>query len=94
MRILSWSLEWAGVAAAGVTATMFAEQSMPQTATPASVLVAFISVSVSAIGLLGWVLREQMTAIRAHTEELLRVRTELARMRRKLRLPDDDEDEP
>jgi hypothetical protein len=40
------------------------------------------------------VLREQMTAIRAHTEELLRVRTELARMRRKLRLPDDDEDEP
>lgn len=92
-EVLTWAAGWAAVAATGVTATLFADQNLTQAATPTSVLAAFIAVSVSAIGLLGWVLKEQTAIIRSHAEELARLRAELARLRRRLGAPDED-DEP
>lgn len=92
-EVLTWAAGWGAVAAAGVTATLFADQNLTQAATPTSVLAAFIAVSVSAIGLLGWVLREQVGIIRHHAEELTRLRAELSRLRRRLGAPDED-DEP
>lgn len=91
LEVVTWAAGWAGVAAAGVTATLFADQQLSSAATPTSVLAAFIAVSVSAIGLLGWVLKEQTAIIRHHAEALTRLRAELSRLRRALGQPDEEE---
>lgn len=94
-RMIVWVSEWVAGSLAAVIATVWAADSvLPET--PTSVLVAFISVSLAAHGILGWVLKEVLSNNRTLGKNVGRQATELARIRQHLGLPEpkegDDDD--
>lgn len=90
-RVIAWIGEWVAISAVAIGAVLAAGDVLPET--PTSILLAFISVSMSALALLGWVLREQIATNRRHADELIQVRVLLARICDRLRVPSEVEKE-
>lgn len=70
-RGITGALEMVGLATISGTLAVWA-QGVPEA--PTSILAAFIGVSTFCMGLLGWVLREQITINKRHADELHRLR--------------------